>query len=66
MFLGKISGSFLTTAPEKLELNTLQPFQVSSEPGQQLGLIPATPSIQRYRQQMILPTFDKLHFHPSN
>ena len=34
-------GSFLTTAPEKQELSSQQPLQVSTEPPQQLELIPA-------------------------
>ena len=66
MFLRKILGRFLTTAPEKQELSSQQPLQVSTEPGQQLELIPATPSIQPYPQQMILPPCDELHFHPPN
>ena len=66
MFLRKILGRFLTTAPEKQELSSQQPLQVSTEPGQQLELIPATPSIQPYPQQMILPPCDELHFYPPN
>ena len=66
MFLRKSLGRFLTTAPEKQELSSQQPLQVSTEPGQQLELIPATPSIQPYPQQMILPPCDELYFHPSN
>ena len=58
MFLRKILGRFLTTAPEKQELSSQQPLQVSTEPGQQLELIPATPSIQPHPQQMILPPCD--------
>ena len=65
MFLRKILGRFLTTAPEKQELSNQQPLQVSTEPGQQLEIIPATPSIQRYPQQ-ILPACDELHFYPPN
>ena len=59
MFLAR----FLNTAPEKQELSSQQPLQVSTEPGQQLELIPATPSIQPYPQQMILSPCDDLHFH---
>ena len=66
MFLRKILGRFLTTAPEKQELSSQQPLQVSTEPGQQLELIPATSLTQRYPQQMILPQCDELHFHPPN
>ena len=66
MFLRKILGRFLTTAPEKQELSSQQPLQVSIDPEQQLELISATPSIQPYPQQMILPPCDELHFHPPN
>ena len=66
MFLRKILWRFLTTAPERQELSSQQPLQASTEPGQQLELIPATPSIQPYPQQMILPSCDELHFHPPN
>ena len=38
MFLRRNFGSFLTTAPENQELNSQQPLQVSTEPGQQLEL----------------------------
>ena len=51
----------MTTAAQKQVLNSQQPLQVSTEPGQQLELIPATPSIQQYTQQMILPPCDELH-----
>ena len=57
---------FLATAPEKQELSSQQPLQVSTEPGQLLELIPVTPSIQPYHQQMILHPCDELHFHPPN
>ena len=66
MFLRKILARFLTTAPEKQELSSQQPLQVSTEPGQQLELIPATSSIQPYPQQIILPPCDELHFYPPN
>ena len=66
MFLRKILGRFLTTAPEKQELSSQQPLQVSTEPGQQLELISATPSIPPYPKQIILPPCDELHFHPPN
>ena len=66
MFLRKILGRFLTTAPEKQELSSQQPLQVSTESGQQLELIQATPSMQPYPQQMILPPCDELHFHSPN
>ena len=66
MFLRKISDRFLTPAPEKQELNSKQPLQVSTEPGQHLELIPSTTSIQQYPQQIILPPCDELHFHPPN
>ena len=66
MFLRKILGRFLTTAPERQELSSQQPLQASTVPGQQLELIQATPSIQPYPQQMILPSCDELHFHPPN
>ena len=59
-------GRFLTTAPERQELSSQQPLQASTVPGQQLELIQATPSIQPYPQQMILPSCDELHFHPPN
>ena len=59
-------GRFLTTASEKQELSSQQPLQVSTEPGQQLELIPATSSIQPYPQQIILPPCDELHFYPAN
>ena len=57
-------GRFLTTAPEKQEFSSQQPLQISVEPGEQLELIPATPSIQQYPQHMILPPCDELYFHP--
>ena len=38
----------------------------SIDTGQLLELIPATPSIQQYPQQMILPPRDEWHFHPPN
>ena len=66
MFLRKILVRFLTTVPEKQELNSQQLLQVSTEPVQQLELISATPTIQQYSQQMILPPCDELHFHPPN
>ena len=66
MFFRKMLGRFLTTASEKQELSSQQPLQVSTEPGQQLELIPPTPSIQPYPQQMILRTSDNLHFHLAN
>ena len=66
MFLRKILGRFLTTAPEKQELSSRQPLQVRTKPRQQLQLIPVTPSIQPYPQQMILPPCDELRFHPPN
>ena len=66
MFIRKFLGRFLTTAPEKQDLRSQQPLQVSTEAGQQLELIPAIPSIQQYPQQMILPPCDQLHFHPPN
>ena len=66
MFFRKMLGRFLTTASEKQELSSQQPLQVSTEPGQQLELIPATPSIQPYPQEMILPPSDNLHFHSAN
>ena len=56
---------FLATAPEKQELSSQQPLQVSTEPGQQLELIPVTPSIQPYPQQILRPC-DELHFYPPN
>ena len=59
-------GRFLTTAPEKQELSSQQSLQVSTEPGQQLELIPVRPSVQPYPQQMILPPCDELHIHPPN
>ena len=40
-------------------------MQDSTEPGQQLQLIPATPSIQPYPQQILLQC-DELHFNPPN
>ena len=40
-------------------------MQDSTEPGQQLELIPATPSIQPYPQQILLQC-DELHFNPPN
>ena len=58
-------GRFLTTAPEKQELSSQQPLQVSTEPGQQFELIPVTPSVQPYPQQ-ILRSCDELHFYPPN
>ena len=66
MFFRKMLGRFFTTASEKQELSSQQPLQVSTEPGQQLELIPATPSIQPYPQQMILLPSDNLHFHSAN
>ena len=66
MFLRKTLGRFFTTAAEKQELSSQQPLQVSTEPGQQLELIPATPSIQSYPQQIILPPCGEWHFHPPN
>ena len=59
-------SSFLTTAPEKQELNSQRPLQVSTETGQQLKLIQATHSVQQYSQQMILPACNELHFHQPN
>ena len=64
--LGKILGRVLTTAKEKQELSRQQPLQVSTEPGQQFELIPATPSTQQYPQQMISPPCDELYFHQPN
>ena len=64
MFLRKVLARFLTTAPENQELSSQHPLQVCTEPGQQLKLIPATPTIQPYPQQMILPPCDEVHFHP--
>ena len=58
MFLRKILGRFLTTDPKKQELSSQQPLQVSAEPGQQLELIAATPSLQQHPQQMILTPWD--------
>ena len=55
-------GRLLTAAPEKQGLSSQQPLQVSTKPGQQLDLIEATPSIQQYPQQMILPPCNELHF----
>ena len=66
MFFRKILGRSLTTATEKQELSSRQALQVSTEPRQQLELIPATPSIQQYPQQMILRPCYELHFHPPN
>ena len=66
MFLRKILGRFLTTAPEKQELNRQHLLQVSTELGLQLELIPAIPSMQQYPQQIILSPCDELHFHPPN
>ena len=66
MFLRKILSWFLTAALEKQEYSSQQSLQVSTEPEHQLELIPVTPSIQQYLQQMILPPCDKLHFHPPN
>ena len=66
MFLRKILGRFLTTDPKKQELSSQQPLQVSAEPGQQLELIAATPSLQQHPQQMILTPWGELHFHPPN
>ena len=59
-------GRFLTTAPQKQELSIQQPLQVSTEPGQQLELIPARSSVQPHPQQIILAPCDELHFHPPN
>ena len=59
-------GRFLTTAPEKQELNSQHPLEVSTELGQQLELIPITPSVQQYPKQIILPPCDELQFHPPN
>ena len=58
-------GRYWTTAPEKQELISQEPLQVSTEPGQQLELIPTRPLIQLYPQE-ILPPYDELHFHPPN
>ena len=66
MFLRKILSWFLTAALEKQEYSSQQSLQVSTEPEHQLELIPVTPSIQQYLQQMILPPCGKLHFHPPN
>ena len=66
MFLRKILGRFLTTIPEKQELSSQQQLKVSTEPEQQLELIPVTSSIQQYPQQMVLPPCDEFHFHPPN
>ena len=60
MFLKKTLGRFYQ------DLNSQQPFQVSTEPGEQLKLIPVAPSVQQCPQQMILPPSDELHFHPPN
>ena len=66
MFLRKLLRRFLTKALQKQEVINQQPLQVSIQPGQQLELIPATPSIQQHPQQILLPPCDELHFLPPN
>ena len=47
MFLKKILGMLLTTAPENQELDSQQSLRIAKDPRQQLELITALPSIEQ-------------------